>query len=277
MSRAVRRRRPALRLAQAATGALAARLAWEALQAAPPGGADRWARTNHRGEDVTLLQGPAFALAGALAAGAAGGGARIRAAALVAAAGAGAFGAYDDLTGSTASKGFRGHLGALRRGEVTSGLVKIGGIGATGLVAGALLREGLVDRVLAGGVVAGSANLVNLFDLRPGRALKAGLVAAAPLAAAGGPGAGVAATTAGAAAALLPEDLGERSMLGDAGANALGALVGTAFAAGASRRSLGLGLASLVALTAASERVSYSRVIDGTPPLAWLDRLGRRA
>jgi UDP-GlcNAc:undecaprenyl-phosphate GlcNAc-1-phosphate transferase len=272
-----RGRRPVLRIAQAAAGALAARVAWEALQAVPPGGAERWARTNHRGEGVTLLEGPAFALAAALAAGAVGGEARVRAAALVAAAGAGAFGAYDDLTGSTASKGFRGHLGALRRGEVTSGLVKIGGIGATGLVAGALLREGLVDRVLAGGVVAGSANLVNLFDLRPGRALKAGLVAAAPIVAAGGPGAGVAATTAGAAAALLPEDLGERSMLGDAGANALGALAGTAFAAGASRRSLGLGLAALVALTAASERVSYSRVIDGTPPLAWLDRLGRQA
>ena len=240
-------------------------------------GAERWARTNHRGEDVTLLEGPAFALAGALAAGAVGGGARIRAAALLAAVGAGAFGAYDDLAGSTASKGFRGHLGALRQGEVTSGLVKIGGIGATGLVTGALLREGLVDRVLAGGVVAGSANLVNLFDLRPGRALKVGLVAAVPLAATGGPGAGVAATTAGAAAALLPEDLGERSMLGDAGANALGALVGAAFAAGASRRTLVVGLAALVGLTAASERVSYSQVIDGAPPLAWLDRLGRRA
>jgi hypothetical protein len=266
-----------VRLAQAATGALAARLAWAGVQTAAPGGAGRWARTNHRDAEVTLLEGPAFALAGAVAAAAAGGGARVRAAALVSAAGAGAFGAYDDLAGSTASKGFRGHLGALRQGEVTSGLVKIGGIGATGLVTGALLREGLVDRVLAGGVVAGAANLVNLFDLRPGRALKAGLVAAVPLAATGGPGAGVAATTAGAAAALLPEDLGERSMLGDAGANALGALVGTAFAAGASRRSLGLGLAVLVALTAASERVSYSRVIDRTPPLAWLDRLGRRA
>ncbi len=277
MSRAVGFRRPARRLAQAATGALAARLALAALQAAPPGGAARWARTNHRGEDVTLLEGPAFALAGALAAGAVGGGARIRAAALLAAVGSGAFGAYDDLAGSTASKGFRGHLGALRQGEVTSGLVKIGGIGATGLVTGALLREGLVDRVLAGGVVAGSANLVNLFDLRPGRALKVGLVAAVPLAATGGPGAGVAATTVGAAAALLPEDLGERSMLGDAGANALGALIGAAFAAGASRRTLAVGLAALVGLTAASERVSYSQVIDGTPPLAWLDRLGRRA
>jgi len=270
-------RRPLGRFGQAAAGAIAARLAGTALQSAPPGGAARWARTNHRGEAVTLLEGPALALAGALAVGAVGGGARARTAAALAAAGAGAFGAYDDLAGSTASKGFRGHLGALRRGEVTSGLVKVGGIGATGLLAGAVLRDGLVDRVLAGGVVAGSANLVNLFDLRPGRALKVGLVAAAPLASSGGPGAGVAATTLGAAAALLPEDLAEQSMLGDAGANALGALVGAAYAAGASRRSLALGLVALVALTAASERISYSQVIDATPPLAWLDRLGRRA
>ena len=68
--------------------------------------------------------------------------------------------------------------------------------------------------VINAGLVAGSANLMNLFDLRPGRAIKVSLLASAALALRG-PGARAAvAAPAGAAVALLPEDLGERAMLG---------------------------------------------------------------
>ena len=81
------------------------------------------------------------------------------------------------------------------------------------------------DLVVNAGLIAGSANLLNLFDLRPGRAIKVGW----PSRRCPAPCAGSAAAAAapfGAAAALLPEDLGERAMLGDAGANALGAMLG---------------------------------------------------
>jgi len=65
-------------------------------------------------------------------------------------------------------------------------------------------------------------------------------------------------------------------MLGDAGANALGALLGLA-AARSLPRSARIGLlAGIAALTVASERVSFTRVIEATPPLRWLDLLGRR-
>ena len=124
------------------TGGLAAvtaRAAYAALNARPPGGRQAWARTNHRGEPVTLLEGPAVAVAAAAAVLIAPGlPARGRAALAVAGAGAAAFGGYDDLKGSAARRGFRGHLGALARGEVTSGAVKMAGIGATGLAAAAL-------------------------------------------------------------------------------------------------------------------------------------------
>jgi hypothetical protein len=275
----------------------AARLSYSLLRARPPGGSERWTRTNHRDDDVTLLEGPALAIggiAGALAAAAmtTGSGApaserRRQLAMAMAGAGAAAFGGYDDLAGNAGSRGFRGHVGALRKGEVTTGLIKLAGIGATGLAAALVVgsddrgsrgRSGpgaaAVDIVINTGLIAGGANLVNLFDLRPGRAIKAGLVAGALMAPSGRARAASAAPLA-AAVALLPEDLGERAMLGDAGANALGAMLGVA-ATALPRRSRIAALAVVVGLTAASEVVSFSRVIERTAPLRWADMLGRR-
>jgi hypothetical protein len=264
--------------------AAAARATYAALTRNPPGGAERWTRTNHRGEAVTLLEGPAAALAGAIAAATAPGvPARSRAALVAAATGAAAFGGYDDLAGSGDRRGFRGHLGALAHGQVTTGAVKIGGIGATGVAAAALNGGPAADVAINGALVASSANLLNLFDLRPGRALKVALAAGVPLGISqlvrrtgrGGRAAAVAVPV-GAAVALLPEDLGERAMLGDAGANALGALLGAAAAGSLSRRSRLAILAVITGLTAASEVVSFTKVIQRTPPLHWLDMLGRR-
>jgi UDP-GlcNAc:undecaprenyl-phosphate/decaprenyl-phosphate GlcNAc-1-phosphate transferase len=251
-----------------------ARAAYALLTARPPGGAKTWTRINHRGEPVTLLEGPAAA-AGAVAAVAVSPGmpARARAAAALAGAGAAGFGGYDDLAGSGDRRGFRGHLSALREGQLTTGAVKIGGIGATGVAAAAMLGGSPVDVAINAGLVAGSANLLNLFDLRPGRAIKVALAAAAVLRAPVAPGA---AAVAGSAAALLGEDLGERAMLGDAGANALGAVLGTAAAASLPRGVRLAALAGITGLTAASEVVSFTKVIERTAPLRRLDMLGRR-
>ncbi|WP_344662287.1 hypothetical protein [Catenulispora subtropica] len=259
--------------AAAVVGAVAARGAYRLLSVRTPGGAGRWTRANNRGRDVTLLEGPAVSVGIAAAALVAPGiPARVRVAGCGAALGAGAVGLHDDLNERGTSKGFRGHLTALARGEVTTGAVKILGIGATGLAAGAALRRDPVDRVLAGVVVAGAANVINLFDLRPGRATKAALIGGA---AGLRRGTVFGAAALGAAAALLPEDLGERAMLGDAGANALGAALGVATAASASRGRLVAVAATLAALTAASEKISFTKVIAATPPLRFLDELGR--
>ena len=244
-------------LTQVLAGAATALVLERVLLAAPPGGAARWARTNHRGATVSLLSGPTLALAAAV-------GADLpRAAATVAALGAGAVGAYDDARGSRdQAKGLRGHAAALRAGRLTGGAVKVVGIGLTGLLSAHL--AGRRDVVAAGAVVAATANLVNLLDLRPGRALKAGGAAALVLRQPG---------PAAAAFALLPGDLRERTMLGDAGANAFGAVLGLALLRRAPARPA---LAALVLLTTASEAVSYSRVIDAVPALRWADRVGRR-
>jgi hypothetical protein len=156
---------------------------------------------------------------------------------------------------------------------VSGGTVKVAVIGAASLFAvranGGSWRRALPDAAL----VAGTANLVNLFDLRPGRAGKVALAAGVLTCA--GPAAALGASVAGAAAAELPDDLAEQTMLGDLGANALGALLGLRLAAGGTALRWG-SLVVVSALTLASERVSFSRVIERTPALQALDQLGRR-
>jgi len=252
-----------------------------------PGGQARWTRTNHRGEPVSMLEGPA--IAAGLLAGVAMGAPDTRGAAalLVATASGSAFGIVDDLAEDTTArrKGLRGHLGALARGEVTTGGLKVLGIGAGSLVAAALATRRkpgtsgvghLVDVGTSGALIALSANLVNLLDLRPGRALKAAALVAVPLAAAPGAGAGAAAGIVGAGYAALDQDLAETDMLGDGGANALGAALGTALVLSSPRPVRFAALAGVAALTVASERISFTKVIASTPVLRELDAWGRR-
>jgi UDP-GlcNAc:undecaprenyl-phosphate GlcNAc-1-phosphate transferase len=278
-------------------GGLAAATAWTALRRRPPGGAPRWDRLNHRGETLTLLEGPAYTIGAATAVALIPGvPPRLRAAAVLATVGGGVFGAIDDLHESGKSKGLRGHLGELAHGRVTTGGLKVLGIGATALLSAVLTNlkppvimqtspnpvrrslpdhGGVVGVLVDGAVIAGTANLLNLFDLRPGRALKVVLLTA-PTAAGGGPAGRLVGAAVGAAVALLPADLREQSMLGDTGANAAGALLGTAAVAGLSRRGrIGL-LLGLGALTLASEKISFTKVIAATPGLREFDQLGRR-
>jgi UDP-GlcNAc:undecaprenyl-phosphate/decaprenyl-phosphate GlcNAc-1-phosphate transferase len=250
-----------------------------AVERAPSGSV--WMRHNHAGSAVTLAEGPVAVVAtvagvlvtSLLSRGSAG----VQGAVAVAAVGSGAVGAYDDLRGTAQAKGFRGHLAALRSGTITSGAIKVGGVGASAAIASwilgrrsssspaARLAAGLVDTAL----IAGTANLTNLCDLRPGRAAKVTIVLSAGLAGRG------AAPVLGAAMGCLPQDLRQRSMLGDCGANALGAGVGTVAAASLPLPLRVVALIAVAALNLASERVSFTAVIDRTPLLRWLDQLGR--
>jgi hypothetical protein len=228
--------------------------------------------------------------------------------------GAMALGLVDDLFGDASSRGFRGHLVALRAGRLTTGALKMFGIGALAVgaalpatssmawAASSGLRPSAVTFaaawVLAALAIALCANLVNLTDLRPGRALKSfsALAALAVLAAmwrvsALDPRQGdsqavslwlplvagvvLAVLVLGPVAAVWRYDLGERGMLGDAGSNAMGALAGYLLASSLPLWLLAIVAAALLALNLASERVSFSRVIEERPLLRWIDGLGR--
>lgn len=281
--------------------------------------ASQWERTNFHGVTVSLRGG--VAMAGASVASAAVASAfsdqpRAALGGLVASLGGGLAGYIDDVDqgahdGGKVAKGLKGHLGALAHGQVTTGVIKIAGIGASALAASALVGSKatsvggkVADLALNTVLIAGTANLANLLDLRPGRALKATVLVAAPLSyfscaaaktsASGASGAASATPAAPASASgasaqrllasglnaaaitALVEDLQETTMLGDTGANAAGALLGTSLAANDSwKLRLGTTL-GVVGLILASEKVSFSKVIAANPALNWLDQLWRR-
>ncbi|HLS44841.1 MAG TPA: hypothetical protein VK045_05365 [Ornithinicoccus sp.] len=274
----------------AAAGAAATSAVWQRLK---KGGsrqwAVRWERTNHTGDPVTLLEGVAL-VAGTAGTALMTGSAWPRGGLpyAVASLGAGTLGAVDDLRQDTDRKGIAGHLRALAQGRVTTGALKIVGLAATGLAStawadaerasddhhGGRAGRRVWDVLVGGAAVAGAANLANLFDLRPGRALKVGVLTAVPLVLTGS-GSAPAATTLGASLALLPDDLAGTSMLGDTGANPLGAVLGLAVVQRQQLPARIATLAVITGLTLASEKVSFTRVIESTPFLRALDQLGR--
>jgi hypothetical protein len=164
-----------------------------------------------------------------------------------------AIGLADDIW-SGPERGFRAHL----RVGATTGVLKLVAIPIVGLLA---------TRRLSGALLVGlAANVLNQLDTRPGRALKAYVVAALPLRA-----------PLGTAVLLLPYDLREHGMLGDAGSNALGAMLGLSSVDRFTARGRWVAIGALAGLTLLGERRSIGSLIERTPVLRELDAFGRRA
>ena len=162
-----------------------------------------------------------------------------------------AIGLADDLW-SGPERGFRAHLSARR----TTGVLKLLGIPLYALVR---------TRSLSGALLVGlSANALNQLDTRPGRALKAYVALAIPLRA-----------PLRVAVLLAPYDLREMTMLGDAGSNALGAMLGWSSVDRLTGRGRWIAVAALAGLTALGEVTSLGRIIERTPVLRDVDAWGR--
>lgn len=207
-------------------------------------------------------------------------------------------GLIDDLWGSRDAGGLRGHLRCLvRERRLTTGLIKAVGGATAGCALGALIVRQTpgalavsVSRtwevagraVLIGAWIALAANATNLLDLRPLRALKgvallAGLLAAlsAALAPASRPASLVGlALLAGAVAPYVPWEARRRAMLGDAGANFLGAAVATVGAFTLPQAAVACLVALLLAFHLWTEGHSLSAAIAARPWLARLDSWG---
>jgi hypothetical protein len=162
-----------------------------------------------------------------------------------------AVGLADDLL-SGAERGIRSHL----RAGATTGMLKAVAISLYGLAR---------TRSFSGALLVGlAANFLNQLDTRPGRALKAYLALApfmrAPLLP---------------AVLVAPYDLGEMVMLGDAGSNALGAMLGLSSVDRFTGRGRKLAIGALAGLNLLGETRSLGELIERAPVLSQLDRLGR--
>jgi len=214
--------------------------------------------------------------------------------------GAFTFGLIDDSFGTAEHKGFRGHLSALRHGQLTTGGLKLFGIGLLALAGAALPAFGLeglsyrsvVHYAVSVLLIGLASNTVNLFDLRPTRALKVYsllAVLAVGVGVAGVMGRELVTSRAvydgllvlilalGPVCAVWGDDASERGVLGDAGANAFGMLAGLLLASALPLGGAIVVAALLLGLNLASEKVSFSAVIERTPWLAAIDRWGRPA
>jgi UDP-N-acetylmuramyl pentapeptide phosphotransferase/UDP-N-acetylglucosamine-1-phosphate transferase len=271
-----------------ALGAVAGALWW--LLLTPVLAAPAFARTNYRGAPVATAGGLAVVLGTVTVVGAAavavsarwlvpGVDDTSRSLVIVPVLGFGLLGLLDDLVATRSGGGFRRHLQALAWGHPSTGTVKLVG----GAVIAVITVAGLDGRrlgwlVVDAAVVALAANLGNLLDRAPARTTKVAALAFAILIVATGADAALAgpALVIGAAVALALPELREQVMLGDTGANVIGAAVGLALVIELGDVALAVVAVLLLAANLASEWVSFSSVIDHARPLRWVDRLGSR-
>lgn len=193
-------------------------------------------------------------------------------------------GFVDDIFSKDEIRGFKSHLRELFEGRITTGILKaILGL-AVALIIASFTQGSVVDIVSAMFVIGLSMNAFNLLDIRPGRVLKAYIFIMVILiltpvtlnmvifptywhliGAVISP-----------AVILLRDDLSKRSMIGDTGANVLGAIVGYAVISTFTGNIRIVILILLIVFNFVADRWSITKMIENQPILNKLDRLGRK-
>jgi UDP-N-acetylmuramyl pentapeptide phosphotransferase/UDP-N-acetylglucosamine-1-phosphate transferase len=199
--------------------------------------------------------------------------------------GVGFLGLLDDLLGSARTpegdrdlpRGWRGHARAAARGRISTGALKAGGTLALALVTLSPLIADLGEFVVGVLLLVTTTNLFNLLDLRPGRSIKALILLGAGLSLAYGDLEPI--TTfglfLGPILVLFWVDLRELGMLGDTGANVIGAVAGLWMVTTMPFAAQIGALVVVLFITVYGEFRSISALIEKTPGLRQLDSIGR--
>ena len=185
-------------------------------------------------------------------------------------------GALDDLIGNRNVSGLKGHFKSLFKGELTTGGFKALFGGFVGLVVSVCISSSIVDIIVNTLIIALSTNLMNLFDLRPGRAIKVYLVIIIP----------IYITLTGYTKVfpllILPNvlayfniDLKARGMMGDTGPNVLGISIGVLMALGYGIKVRLAWLVFLILMHLITEKFSLTKIIEKNRVLKFIDNLGR--
>ncbi|SES70459.1 UDP-N-acetylmuramyl pentapeptide phosphotransferase/UDP-N-acetylglucosamine-1-phosphate transferase [Natronincola peptidivorans] len=186
-------------------------------------------------------------------------------------------GIIDDCSSNQVAKGFKGHIYCLLHGELTTGLFKafIGGMIA--LFVSILVSTSIIELFLNFFLITLFTNLINLFDLRPGRAIKAyisiallfivlGLNSFYKL---------ILYSILGYCLGYLPQDLKAKSMMGDAGSNPLGISLGIISVFNFSLSVKFILVFILLLFHILSEKYSFTKIIRNNAILNYIDQLGR--
>lgn len=186
-------------------------------------------------------------------------------------------GFIDDMLGKRDTLGFKGHFGALLKGRLTTGGLKALGGGLLAFYLALFVSAGVINVIINSLIIALFTNMLNLLDLRPGRAVKGFAlfflaIIALSLARIDWL---LVAPVLGSLIIYSPVDLKARAMMGDAGSNVLGLILGYLC-------SVNLGLAMrlgvllfLIFMHVFTEKYSLTTIIEQNHMLRSFDRLGR--
>ena len=172
--------------------------------------------------------------------------------------------------------GLKGHFKSLFKGKLTTGGFKALFGGFVGLIISVCISKNIADIIVNTLVIALSTNLMNLFDLRPGRAIKVylvimiaifftltGYVQILPL-------------------LIIPNvlayfnyDLKAKAMMGDTGSNVLGISIGILMVMGYTFKVRVSWLVFLVLIHILTEKFSLTKIIEKNKVLNFIDKLGR--
>lgn len=186
----------------------------------------------------------------------------------------GLLGIIDDTIGSREARGFTGHFRALFQGFLTTGAIKaLFGVILAFLVA-VIKTDSVLSIILNVLSITLFANLLNLLDVRPGRASKFYLFWFLFSYIMGYPSI-VMLFLLAAVIGYLPWDLQAKVMMGDVGSNVLGAIIGLSVT-DFSITSKVIVVIVLILIHLYAEQTSLSLLIEKTPILKHLDNLGRK-